>query len=189
MSRPSSIDKLEAPIRAEINRLRVDKGFTLDQILGHLKAMDVSVSRSALGRHVQKIEEVGARIRQTRAVAAGVAQALRDKDEGEIAQVNIELLHGVVMTLATATDDDGQDVPISPQQAMALSKAMDHLARAEKTNADRILKVRNEIGKNVKQKIEAIAADAGAGAEPPAAADVLKRIREDVYGIFDEPGK
>ncbi len=73
--RPSSIDKLEAPIREAINRLRIDKGYTIEQIVGHLKAMDIVGRKSAMGSHVQKIETIGARIKEARAIAEGIAPA------------------------------------------------------------------------------------------------------------------
>ena len=74
--RPSSIDRLEAPIREEINRLRVDKGYTIEQIVAHLAAMEIPISKSAMGRHVLKIEAVAARIREARALAEGIAPQL-----------------------------------------------------------------------------------------------------------------
>lgn len=184
--RPSSIDKLEAPIREEINRLRIDKGYTIEQIVGHLKAMEITISKSAMGRHVQKIEAVGAKIKEARAIAEGIAPQL--DDDGKSAALNIELLQAAVLQLmAFAETEDGGATP-NARELMFLAKSLKDLAGAQKINADRILKVRQEIGKSVKKKIEGIAADVDAR-DAASAVALLKRIREEVYGMFDEPAK
>ena len=69
MARKSSIDRLPQAIQAEIGRLN-QLGWTLDQILEHLRTLlDVAPSRSALGRHVQRVERTMARLRQTRQIS------------------------------------------------------------------------------------------------------------------------
>jgi DNA-binding transcriptional MerR regulator len=144
MSRPSTIDKLEGELRGEINRLRVDKGFTIEQIVEYLKAMNVTVSSSAIGRHVKKLAEVTARILEARAIAEGVAPTLAGKDDGELLNLNVELLHAGVMRIQSATDDNGDDVQLKPSEAMAIGKALEAASKAQKINADRVLKIRKE---------------------------------------------
>ena len=48
MSRPSTIDKLDHSLRAEVNRLRIDCGYSIEQIVEYLKSMNAAVSKSAV---------------------------------------------------------------------------------------------------------------------------------------------
>jgi len=58
MARPSSIERLPAELRELIGHLR-ERGRTIDEILAKLAELDVDVSRSALGRHVQHLDAAG----------------------------------------------------------------------------------------------------------------------------------
>jgi DNA-binding transcriptional MerR regulator len=156
--RASTIDKLDVSLRAEINRLRVDKGYSIDQILEYLKAMNASVSRSAMGRHVKKLAEVGARIREARAVAEGIAPTLSGKDDGQLLNINVELLQAAAMRVMSATDDSGEDVQLTSKEAMELGKALESSAKALKINADRVLKIEQAFAKKAVKVVEAVAA-------------------------------
>lgn len=158
--RPSTIDRLDPALREQINRLRIDKGYTIDQIVDHMKTMDVTLSRSALGRHVKTLEDkVGDKIRELRIAAEAVGKKLDGTDDGRVGALNRELAHAIIMRTSTAQNDDGDDVAFSPQEAMFIAKALDHLAKAEKTDTDRLLKEREaatkqalkEVGKELKK--------------------------------------
>lgn len=179
--RPSSIDKLEPAIRGEVNRLRIDKGYTIEQILEYLKTMNLTISQSAMGRHVKKIAEVGARIRESRAIAEGIAPTLADKDDGQILNVNIELLHGAIMRMASATDDDGNDVQLKPGEAMAIGKALEAASKAQKINADRVLKIRKETAEKASEVVKKELAK-----QPGLSKQVADDIRRAVLGVADK---
>jgi hypothetical protein len=185
---PSSIDRLPPEMREVLNTLRIDKGYTIDQIVDHMKGMDVALSRAAVGRHVKSLEDkVGEKIRELRLAAEAVSKRLDSADDAKVGALNRELAHAIIMRVATAQDAEGNDVTFDAQEAHFIAKALDHLARAEKSDAERILKIRKEVGRDVRGKIEQIAADATAEGDKPDGAAVLKRIREEVYGLFDLP--
>ena len=54
MARPSTVDRLPIEARLAIKQLRAAGG-TLDEIMAKLGEIGVTVSRSALGRHVKKM--------------------------------------------------------------------------------------------------------------------------------------
>lgn len=176
--RPSSIDKLQAPIREEVNRLRIDSGFTIDQILDHLKKMDVTISRAAMGRHVKSLDDlVGKKIKELRVAAEAVRKTLDDADDGKVGALNRELAHSILMRVSTATDDEGQDVEFTAQQAMFIAKALDHLAKAEKTDTDRIAKVRELATKKVITEVSKELKKAGQpGLSDELADDIFRRV-------------
>lgn len=55
------------------------------------------MSRSALGRHCKQLEEVSKSIRQSRIVAEALAKNFGDEGENKVSQVNIELMHSLIL--------------------------------------------------------------------------------------------
>jgi hypothetical protein len=184
MGRPSSVDKLDPTIRAEINRLKIERGFTIDQIVEHMKTMGVTtISRSAMGRHVKKLEEVGARIREARAVAEGIAPTLAGKDDGQLLNMNVELLHGAIMRMASATDEEGEDVQLKPSEAMAIGKALECASKAAAINANRVLKIKQEAAKETAKKAAEVVQKALETDAPGLSAGTVDKIMHQVLGV------
>jgi DNA-binding transcriptional MerR regulator len=177
--RPSSIDRLDKDLRAEINRLRVDQGFTIEQIVEYLKSMNANVSKSAVGRHVKKLAEVGARIREARAVAEGIAPTISDRDDGQLVNMNVELLHSAIMRLSSGTGADGEDVELSAAEAMMIGKAIQAAASASKINADRVLKIRQQTAKSAEKEVAKVLKKAA----PGLSAETVSQIRQAVLGV------
>lgn len=156
--RPSSVDRLDPEIKRLISDLRIDQGWTIDEIRAKLVELGESISRSALGRHIQSIEEIGAELRQVREMAAALAEQTGG-DPGRVADLNVELLHTVVLRIVTATKA-GEMVNLDPKEVMFLASTLSNLATARKTDAD------------WRAKIEKAAIDKA----KRAAADEVKRI-------------
>lgn len=178
--RPSSIDRLPAEIRERIGSLRRE-GATIDEIMAKLEELRVDVSRSALGRHVKSLAQIAARMRESRAVAESLVAQFGDEPDNRLARVNLELMHSVVMQTITAAAPDPetgemQPVTFDPEQAMFLSRAMQSLASAEKTNSDRIIKAREMATKDAAKKVES------AGRAKGLSADTVDFIRKAVLG-------
>jgi hypothetical protein len=166
--RPSTIDRLDPEIKELIGKLRIDNGWTLDEILKRLRELGQSdVSRSALGRHVKTLEEIGAQLRHSREVAQALVAQVGDAPEDRVADLNIELMHSVILRLVTATNDegDGQPVIFSSEDVRFLSQSLQSLASAKKTNTDVVLKVRTEATKKAAEKASAAVKARGLGKE------------------------
>lgn len=157
IDKPSSIDRLPEEIRAEVGRLRV-QGRTIDEILAHLKSLDVEVSRSALGRHVKGLAALRERMHQSREMATALVSQFGDQPDNKIQRLNLELMHGIILQALTATDEDedGEIKPVTfnPQEAKYLAESLAKLASAEKTDADRTMRVRAELAKDASKKLE-----------------------------------
>lgn len=177
---PSSIDKLPEEIRAEVGRLRV-QGRTIDEILEHLRTMDVDISRSALGRHVKRMSTARERMKHSREMATALVSQFGDQPDNQLARLNLELMHGVVMQtiMATKDDEDGEAQPVTfcPEDARFLADALAKLASAEKTNADRTLKLKAEAKKEALAAVEKVAKKEGLSKETTDA------IRAGILGI------
>ncbi|MFT8804550.1 MAG: DUF3486 family protein [Acetobacter aceti] len=161
--RPSSVDRLEPEIREEIGRLRAN-GHSIDEILAALRELDgAEISRSALGRHVKKLDEVGRRLRHSRTVAEALVRQLGEEPASRTAQLNIELLHTTLLDLFLAADDvkgGADDKGLSalkgnPGGIMQLAKALDHLASASSSNQETRRKLEEQIEKKMRAKAEA----------------------------------
>jgi DNA-binding transcriptional MerR regulator len=179
--RPSTIDRLDPEIRDLIGKLRIDKGYTIDEIRDQLEKMlaeELLPSRSALGRHVKSLEEIGAQLRQSREVANALVAQVGDAPEDRVADLNIELMHSVILRLVTATNDDGDGAPVTfgAEDVMFLTRSLQALAGARKTNADMILKTREAAKKEAAAAVDAIAKESPAAAGLTAeTVDVIKR--------------
>ena len=133
--RPSSIDKLDPEIKRLISDLRIEHGWTIDEIRAKLEELGKPVSRSALARHTKSIEEIGRELRHSREMAKALVETTDGGEDSRVADINIELMHSVVLRLLTATSD-GELVTFGPQDTMFLSRTLSGLASARKTDIE-----------------------------------------------------
>ncbi|RSU57206.1 DUF3486 family protein [Sphingobium yanoikuyae] len=177
--RPSSIDRLDPEIKDLIGKLRIDFGWTLDEIIKKLRDLGQGdISRSALARHTKSLEEIGAQLRHSREVAQALVAQVGDAPEDRVADLNVELLHSVILRLVTATNDDGDGKPVmfEPEDVRFLSQSLQSLASARKTNTDLVFRVR-------KEATEAAAKKAGDAAKSKGlTAETVDFIRKAVLG-------
>lgn len=150
--RPSTIDKLPTELKELIGRLR-EQGVTIDDILAKLNELGADVSRSALGRHVKGLAEVGEQLRRSREIATALVSRFGEDADNRVGRLNIELMHGLVMQAITASaegeDGQAQAVTFTPEDTMFLARSLQSLASAQKADADRTLKVRQEVAKEM----------------------------------------
>lgn len=181
MPRPSSITRLPDDIRLKIGVLR-DQGRTLDEIMAHLEKLDVEVSRSALGRHVKKIDAVAEDMRRNRAIAEGIGRTIGDDQTGRVARMNIELLHGMLMKLMTGADEESGPVMLDAKEAMMLAIAIEKASKASKSELDIQIKAaveaeRRNATKDAAETAEKTARKAGLSAE------TVEAIKASILGV------
>ncbi len=178
MTRPSSIDQLPEEVRTEIGRLRT-LGWTIDQILEQLRTLlDQAPSRSAVGRHLQKLDKLTVYIGRAQRLAESVVQKLGDAPESRSGRLNIELMQsGILDLLLRAADaEDGEVSPLgSAKEAALMAKALADLARARQSDADVTLRLKRELAAEMEKKLRQVETEATAQAMTPA--DVLERVR------------
>jgi len=162
MPRQSTVRRLPPEIREQIGKL-IDEGRTLTEITEHLQQLGAGVSRSALGRYKQHLDKVGEKLRRSREVAEALIQKLGNAPESKALRLNVELMHGVLMDLALSANEEGESedggeakakgVILDAQDAMWLSKALDHLSRASKTDADLVTKIREQARREMETEV------------------------------------
>lgn len=189
MGRPSSIDRLPEEVRALIGRLR-EQGRTLDEILAHLGQMDDvladAVSRSALHRHVQKMEALGKHLKVAREQALAIVDRLGVAEDNKLARLNAELLHAIILK-GLAAGDDGEPAVLSPQEMMFVGRALAQVAAAQKVDVDRAVTIRDKLRKEDARKLAAVEGELAAEGDTPAAdraRAALSKVRE-LLGVPD----
>lgn len=180
--RKSSIDLLPDPVQSKI--IELSKKHTLDQILEHLKEMDVDVSRSALGRHVQKIPEIIERMNRSRVVAEAIADKFGDKPDDKMARANIEMGHAIAMEVMSRCVVDPKTGEVSeqtfdPMQVMLIGKALDHFASAKKKDAEVTIKAREAAMQEAAKAVDKVGRELGLSSE------TVKSVRSAVLGISE----
>jgi DNA-binding transcriptional ArsR family regulator len=181
MSRPSSVSRLPDEIRLKIGVLR-DQGRTIDEILSHLEKLDVEVSRSALGRHLKKIDAVAEDMRRNRAIAEGIGRTLGDEPTSRVARMNIELLHGMLMKIMTGADEEGGPVTLDAKESMMLAIALEKAAKASKSDLETQIKAAVESERRDATKEAAKAAETSAR-KAGLSAQTVEAIKASILGV------
>jgi hypothetical protein len=158
---PSSIDKLDPEIRTMISTLKLDHGWTIDQIRERLLAMGQTVSRSALGRHTRTLQDIAGEMREAQAMATALAREVGDADQSRMLDVNVQLLQSNMFKLMLASaEGDGEGVQLKPSEAKAFADALRSIALTRKTDLDLIERAE----KRAADKARTEAAEAAKGA-------------------------
>ncbi|MEM5398465.1 phage protein Gp27 family protein, partial [Staphylococcus gallinarum] len=83
-------------------------------IMAKLQELKADVSRSALGRHVKGLAEVGERLRRSRMLAEALTAKFGDQPDDQVGRLNFELMNNMVFEVLTAAagaeDEEGQPV-------------------------------------------------------------------------------
>ncbi len=194
MARKSSIDRMSQEVRDWIARLN-NQGRTLDEIIAKLRELDMEAipSRSALGRHLQRADKIADKMRKSRQVSEVIVERLGEGDAADRAtRMNIELMHNVVFDLLAAVGEDGEGgepVTLDAQQVMYVAKALDHLGKASRDDVARTIAIEKRSAEKAKAEAMKAASKAvqQAGDGPIDGVALLKKIREEVYGIVERP--
>ena len=180
MVRKSSIDRLPAKIRDLIGSLR-EQGRTIDEIHAKLEELDVDVSRSALGRYTQQIDQLAEVLREGRVVSQAVMDKIEDAGDDRVARMNIELMHTVVTKLLLGQTD------IDAKEAAFLAGALKNLAAAGKADMDREIKIREQAARQAREamarQLDAATEAASDAGERGLSAERVAQLRRDFLGV------
>lgn len=133
------------------------------------------ISKSAVNRYAQRMEEVGARLRQSREVAEMWIGKLGSQPQGETGK----LLNEIIRTLAFETTMQAAegDEPVSPAMLKDLALAVQRLESAANMNQDRDKKIRIEERERAAAELDEM--KSGGDFDQATLNEAIKRI----YGI------
>lgn len=137
MPRRSTIDTfVSEEDRAALEQMMLAGKFTIDELHEWLLERDYEISRSAVGRHSKKVEEIGVHMREAQqmaeALAAEVGPAFRD---GETNRMLTQILSSLAFRSMTSAMKDGEDP--DARDLSHLAKALKDIAGASKITDER----------------------------------------------------
>jgi len=178
MPRVSGFKKLPPEVRDLIGNLR-EKGRTIDEILDALKALDIAVPRATLGDWTKKIDAVAAKMEQSRVMADALVRRFGDAPDSKTARLNMQMMHSVLYGALEHVLGGGDAGELTPRETMELAKALDHLTRAAKADADYVAKVREEGRKEAEARMDAAVKDVASEAKDKALTplEALERVK------------
>ncbi len=140
------------------------------------------ISRSAFGRQAVRLAAAQRRMRDARAMFAG----LSDEFTGADVDSNNVILGEFIKTMITELVDD-QAGPKSPKQAMELARAYQATVSAQKISTERRIRLEADARAKMLQAVDKAVAGAEAGAGKLDGQELIRKIREDIYNIFERP--
>ena len=195
--RPSRIEALAPEIKDAFDRL-LRSGLTQKEILRRLNpeveaSGDAPISRSGLGRYSQglaeDVAEAGQEIRATRAAADAIVAKFGEMPTGDVGQLNVEILRSLatraVLRARQMGVDEQADLEVVIGMVGDLSLSIDRLERAAATATRREQRLREALAAEAADRAAEAAETAARESGYALPAEVLARIRRDVYGIRD----
>jgi len=181
MPAKSKIERLPDEQRAQIDKLLQSPTTTLDDVVELVGQMgiDDGISRSSLHRRQVKLSVVGERIRRSREMAESLVSRFGDEPDAKVARLNMQFLHSAIMDILSEADDDGAPVTLEPNQVAALARAVSELARAEKADSERTIRMQQEAAKTAATKvIEGVQENLKKNNQPGLSAETVDKLWE-----------
>lgn len=180
----SAVEKLPPEARAIVEGwLKEFLGgrMTLDEVMLRLDAQwsmlapdDAPPSRSSVHRHAQKFEKVAQRIRRSQELTQMFADAAGPQvADGKGIQVMVQAVQSLIYDVLSKLEEDET---LDPRAIHDLAKAANHMASAQKLDADRALKIEQEVRKKVAAEVKEELKDSPRGISDEVADAVYKRI-------------
>lgn len=173
---------LPEDIRSWLNEELVRNGFSgYEDLVNQLLEKGYEISKSALHRYGQKYEEQLFALREAVEQARGLVEVCGD-DEGSLPEAVTMLLYNKSFQALQKIDIEGSDFPAS-----SITFLGSMIANLNKSSIA-LKKYRSEVRKKIDEKLKILEAEAiqagGEGDDNPHL-KTLKRVREEVYGIFE----
>ncbi len=184
MGQQSSIDRLPDDIRDKFHELLRDARVTqleATRRINEILEQDGSperLSKSAVNRYAQRMEEVGAKLRHSREIAKMWIGRLGAEPQGETGKLLNEMIRSLAFE-TTMEMSEGSD-PVEPRMLRDLAIAVEKLEKAASENVKRDEEIRRRALEEM-----AAAVEKAAEKEPDKriGIELLRQIRQEVYGI------
>lgn len=185
MARQSSVKKLPAEVRTNLEgwlKEFIGGQLSLDQVMERLDGivalhgLDGPVpSRSSVHRYAQRFEVVVERIQRSKELTNLLAEQLGPEvADGRGVQVMVQAVQSLTYDLLASLEEG---TAVDPKAIHDLAKAAHHLAAAQKTDADRALKIEEDVRRRV-------AADtAKLGKKLGWSSETAQTVREQILGV------
>lgn len=144
--RPSNIDKMPPEAREALNAWLRDPGVSQEEITTRTNALlaeigvDFRISKTSVNRYSQRMEKIGAKLRQSREVAEMWIANLGSQPQGQLGKLINEMIRTMCFETGAALAESGDPVP--PKVLKELALAVQRLESAANMNEERERKIR-----------------------------------------------
>lgn len=152
MARASSIEQLPADILEQLQTLLRDPRVSQLDATAQINAIleqegtDDRVSKSAVNRYAVKMQEVGAKLQQSRELASMWIGKLGAAPQGQVGKLINEIIR--TMAFDTAMHMSEGEEPVAPKMLAQLALAVQRLESAANMNEEREKAIRVEAAKD-----------------------------------------
>lgn len=170
MGRKSSIEVLPQDIVDKLHDLlrdprinQMDATAKINAVLAEQGHED-RVSKSAVNRYAQRMEQVGKKLRESREIAKIWIGKLGSEPQGETGKLINEMIRTMVFELVFKLQQENIDVDDAPELAKMiknLTEGVERLERAATVNHDRDEKIRHKARQEAAEKAAKIAKKGG----------------------------
>ena len=187
MPRASSIDRLPPDILDQLQALLRDPRVTQLEATSRINAVleemgEEGVSKSAVNRYAVKMEEVGAKLRQSREVADMWIARLGAQPQGKLGHLVNEMLRTLAFDLSIKLQEghlDNETMPAVIGQIKELSLTMMRLERAANLNVEREREIQAQAKAEAAEAAEKVAKQGGLSSAS------VQELRRAILGVRD----
>lgn len=155
MAQKSSLKKLPDTIRTKVDAMIKEGEWTIDEIVRYLDEAGHPKSRSSVGRYVQNIEKVGAKLRQSREITDALVSELGDSSaQGKQGRLLVEMARGLVFDLMMKLQES-ENVTLDTKDVAFLGKGLAELGRALRLDQDFETKIAERVVQEASEKLSA----------------------------------
>jgi HD-GYP domain-containing protein (c-di-GMP phosphodiesterase class II) len=186
MPRPSSIERLPPDLLAQFQALLRDPRVSQLDATARINAIleeegrPERVSKSAVNRYAVRMDEVGARLRESRQIAEMWIAKLGAAPQGQIGHLVNEILRTLAFDLALTVqrgEIDPDDAPEVAKMLKNMAIAMERLERAASENVKREEEIRTMAQRDAADAAEKVAKQGGLSAES------VQELRRAILGV------
>lgn len=185
MARPSTIEQLPPDILEQLQALLRDPRVSQMDTTARINAIleergEKPVSKSAVNRYSQRMEEVGDRLRQSRAVAEMWIAKLGAQPQGQVGHLVNELLRTLAFDLTLTMQQGEIDIDSAPEVAKMLKDmaiAMEKLEKAASENVKREQEIKQQARQEAAEVAAKVAKQGGLSA------DSVQELRRAILGV------
>lgn len=181
MGRKSSIDRLPAHVKAEIDAA-LKRGATLDEVVAAVQALGADISRSAVGRYAQKAEEVAKTMREAQAISAQLAPTLAGMADAKTGRLINEMFQTLVFNHLIKAAREGDDAGSTSKDLMQLGRAIKESQQAANLDVAREMKIRDDERRQAREAavaaVEKVARTSGGLTR-----ETIDAIRAEILGV------
>jgi len=185
MAKRSTVERLPEGARKQLEQWLVEFNggqCSLDEVMSRLEAMlkfngataAPVPSRSAVHRHAQKFEALSERLKRSQSFADALAREVGPQiNDGQGMRVLLQAFQSLAFDMIGNIQEDQA---LDPESLMLFAKSLQAAASAQKTDADRALRIEQETRKKAADAAEKVAKKEGMSA------DTIQAIRSAVLG-------